>query len=949
MDRADLDRSSSRASSVSGRSARSWNSLSPEERELASGLQSRRILLESHANSYAGSSNDSSSGKSQPRDRLQDAEAAERDIASRQGQASSEDRPRSGIKSPAAARSTADSRRSGGERRSGSPGFSGNRQAPEIPIRSHTDSSSSFHSDESQQIKDLQAKNHALEAALRSRDAQATQTIADCTDIDNRNQERIMEVESQLADAVKARKQAEDERDAVEVKAAGDKAKSASSLAAANADRLELQDRDRKNEANTAEAQIELEAVRWDLSQSKQRELAQTQHQERAKELSDYRIEELEGLLNSANRQLALLRRDTSRPGSTATDREMSLQEQIDALVEERTQNRKDMSEARLELLGLKRKQAMQAIDQAKSPSESRPANQAAGGGAGRSRGRGRGRGAGRGMLEIIEEEDEEGSVGLPSRAAESLASESSSDCGDLDNLTNPDQSAQNDLLNKLLAQMSVERKAMQDLRDDHAGQHAEQKEEIAQLQRQLAEAGVVQAAASAENIRLWDLGNQDRIKQLLQVDGLQVKVRELEETLFVEMKQQTDKEERQETTNLELQDKVQLQAESLRISNLRLQDALQQRQTEAIRQLQEVNSLKLQLAMECKRSGRSSDEAWTADAKDGDPEVALCQRVKELEEERNLLLSKLEVQEVQHQVQLEDAYRDHASRLQEQRMKFEEQIAEIRSRYEQLLRQKPVQGQEEQLILPDHVDLWSNSPSLAGDDSGNSAQSAIGVGSDVSTPASQSTGGTIGTSISENLRSMIWAVMGLIPSAVAAQCTFEDLIIEKATAGAGAIFSGLDLIGMSFFSLLQEKCNAAVIRRMMLVNQSMADSSQSDIPSFVAKTLGRFSVLGVAGQPRDLVLSMAHLPAGSPSASGPDGRHIILVMSEQQQRKRGGGISVASSDICPSDSVSVGKRRPHFMSNDLQRTKLRASFFEADSRMSAVSGGHSSPRNSLS
>ena len=48
-------------------------------------------------------------------------------------------------------------------------------------------------------------------------------------------------------------------------------------------------------------------------------------------------------------------------------------------------------------------------------------------------------------MLEIIEEEDEEGSVGLPSRAAESLASECSSDCGDLDNLTNPDQSAQND------------------------------------------------------------------------------------------------------------------------------------------------------------------------------------------------------------------------------------------------------------------------------------------------------------------------------------------------------------------------------------------------------------------------------------------------------------------------------------------------------------------------
>ena len=233
--------------------------------------------------------------------------------------------------------------------------------------------------------------------------------IADCTDIDNQNQKRMTEFESELADAVKARKQAEDERDAVEVKAAGDKAKSASSLAAANEDRLKLEDRDRKAEARASEAQVELDAARFDLRQTKQREAAQIQHQEKAKELSDNRAEELEGLLNSANRQLALLRRDTSSLGNTATDRETSLQEQVDELIEERTQNRKDMSEARLELLGLKKKQAMQAIDQAKSPSELRQAHQAAGGGGGgRSRGRGRGKGASKGMLEIIEEEQEE-------------------------------------------------------------------------------------------------------------------------------------------------------------------------------------------------------------------------------------------------------------------------------------------------------------------------------------------------------------------------------------------------------------------------------------------------------------------------------------------------------------------------------------------------------------
>ena len=371
--------------------------------------------------------------------------------------------------------------------------------------------------------------------------------------------------------------------------------------------------------------------------------------------------------------------------------------------------------------------------------------------------------------------------------------------------------------------------------------------------------------------------------------------------------------------------------------------------------QLREMSSLRLQLALERRRN--AGDER-TGQADDESPEEALCARIKELEEERNLLLSKIEVQEVQHQVQLEDAYRDHASRLQEQRVKFEEQIAEIRSRYEQLLRQKS-QGQED--LLPDHLGLWSDPPSLTAeistqaqewdqwdqwDQPAHSAHSVTGGGSDVSTPASHSTGGTVGRSVSEHVRSIVWAIIGLIPNAAAAQCTFEDLVIEKATARAGAMFSGMDLIGMSFFTLLRDKSNSTVIKRMMQVNQSMADSRQSEIPSFIATTLGRFGLAGMTGH-IDGVVSMAHLPS-SQSAAGTDGRHVILVISEQQQQKRRGDFSVASSDICPSDSVSVGKRRPQFMTSELQRSSLKASFFEADSRMSAVSGGHSSPRNSL-
>ena len=79
----------------------------------------------------------------------------------------------------------------------------------------------------------------------------------------------------------------------------------------------------------------------------------------------------------------------------------------------------------------------------------------------------------------------------------------------------------------------------------------------------------------------------------------------------------------------------------------------------------------------------------------------------------------------MQHQVQLEDAYRDHASRLQEQRVKFEAQIAEIRSRYEQLLRQRPGHGHSEDLLLG--LGSWSNVSSLSAEASKEDPGQAAG------------------------------------------------------------------------------------------------------------------------------------------------------------------------------------------------------------------------------
>ena len=57
----------------------------------------------------------------------------------------------------------------------------------------------------------------------------------------------------------------------------------------------------------------------------------------------------------------------------------------------------------------------------------------------------------------------------------------------------------------------------------------------------------------------------------------------------------------------------------------------MQQQQTEAVRQLREMNSLRLQLAVERRRN--AGDE--THGAEDDSPEESLYMQIKELEEER--------------------------------------------------------------------------------------------------------------------------------------------------------------------------------------------------------------------------------------------------------------------------------------------------------------------------
>ncbi|CAJ1357391.1 unnamed protein product [Effrenium voratum] len=106
------------------------------------------------------------------------------------------------------------------------------------------------------------------------------------------------------------------------------------------------------------------------------------------------------------------------------------------------------------------------------------------------------------------------------------------------------------------------------------------------------------------------------------------------------------------------------------------------------------------------------------------------------------------------------------------------------------------------------------------------------------------------------------------------------------------------------------------------------------------------YELVAPDGKSVDVVISTAHLPGEHKVGE----RHILLLLVEQPSERLRGQYSVASSDVCPSDSVSVGRRRPQLMSSEAQRTKLRASFFSSSRQSARVSTSSESPspRSSL-
>jgi len=938
-------------------SSASRSSISPEEQQLADDLQTAGVILESQQEKSTSSSTDS-----EARDSLKEREAEERSLefirrhcptdarVSPQGSQKNSSGKGSGSRTPNTMPSRTSARvlgLAGIQRSQGDPTeptkASSRSKESSSPSATTSEkdaaaSSSSGGNSRGMSMGELTDKIAKLEQSIQSRDAEAATLLQSCEDIEEAGITAMARVKEELAAAVLAKEKAEKQRNKLEKEAAGDKARYDNNMAYEKEENAESQAKSQRQTEDLMEAALELTQARADLKKSRDDAGIDEAHALASSDISAERIKQLEKALAHSTAQLAaaIQREAGKEPAGSNAEIQRGLRNEINELEEERQETNKQMSGIRLELLGLKRDKERRRVETGQASSQPSSTTRP-----GRQRGQVNRKGKGR-SLEIIDEEDDD----LPeirSLDQADLASECVSSDHETDSAA--DATAQRDLVNKLLKQLGDQKKFMQELKAEHAGTSAEQLEQIQQLMVEMSENNILHETMAAEHETLKKKEKSNRLDHLKKLDMLHQAMRTMRDELDdkdIKMKEQNRTAETSELLNTNLEEQLQLQTEALRITSLRLQDALQQHENDSVRNKQEQNSLRLQLAAEKRKMGGfSAPEEQEAEMS---LEEVQEQRIKDLQEERNILIGRIELKDVQFQLQIEELHREYATKMQEQQRHFADQMAELRAApgaFHQIssmpLGALGSSGPAELVTAaalptsqPIHdQEVFSSSQAVSGVASSQSRSEGEGTGTDTSSSSQSPFTG---------LKGLIWNILCLLPNVAALLCSEEGAIIQNITQRVGVLL-GSNLMGKSFYSLVKEK-NLMSLQRTIMANTAVTDAHGYKAED-LSRTLARHQLEAPNMVPVDLLISALHLP-GSPGD-----RHILILLVEQPSERARNQQSVASSDICPSDSVSVNRRRPQLMRTEVQRTKLRASFFSTRQSQRDASSSASSPRSS--
>eukprot|EP00440_Ansanella_granifera_P063522 gb/GFBE01068874.1/.p1 GENE.gb/GFBE01068874.1/~~gb/GFBE01068874.1/.p1 ORF type:complete len:518 (+),score=87.79 gb/GFBE01068874.1/:1-1554(+) len=444
-----------------------------------------------------------------------------------------------------------------------------------------------------------------------------------------------------------------------------------------------------------------------------------------------------------------------------------------------------------------------------------------------------------------------------------------------------------------------------------------------------------------------------ERPAEVKELDAVQLMMQKMKAVLGSEAAHRNDRHALDMET---MEEQLNLSKEALRIAEQRLQ----QQALELMRHKKEASDLKLQLTVE--RHRLVVGGAGLAQMDSQRVEMSLRKTIIELQQERNQLVHELEISSVQHQSQLEELERGHIAKTNEMQQKFDQKIAELQENFEAVLKQKGKWLSQPRTYSLESQDSTGHIPELTEQlrSSGQGACLEACPGEphkDLKAESTAIAAHEADRRPSASLQSAIWSVVSLMPRVAAVFCRLNGLKIRRVTQQAITLFGG-ELSGKTLYDLLHGHVLAFKLERALKVKQALADQEGAEVPGFITYKMGEHELKTISqGASFRATISVAHV--GGESSQGEDKGILVIFCAGQQSSlrqegslralfKSGGGRSdrsTASSDVAPSDSISVtGCKNPKKLTGDVQRA-LRASFFSV--RKSNTSTPAPSSRNS--
>eukprot|EP00440_Ansanella_granifera_P025437 gb/GFBE01027625.1/.p1 GENE.gb/GFBE01027625.1/~~gb/GFBE01027625.1/.p1 ORF type:complete len:907 (+),score=277.78 gb/GFBE01027625.1/:1-2721(+) len=462
--------------------------------------------------------------------------------------------------------------------------------------------------------------------------------------------------------------------------------------------------------------------------------------------------------------------------------------------------------------------------------------------------------------------------------------------------------------VNVLKTELEKERAAKSAIKKEKMDLKVEASEQQAQIERLKEKLDWV---AEMEEHETW---KKQELKSELMGEMLEKSKQKAELTMQIVQKETTiiNKAQEEQVEMSDLQERLNYSQEQLRIANQRIEDLKYELNNVMTRHDNEINDLRDQL--EFQKAGSSSNGADSAGGEENMRNKILEYRklVGELQEEISTLQDKLEANNVQHSIQLDELKHEYEADRIENERKHKHGMEALKSEME--ARPSAARPSTEAALQPQAQQAARRNETSCNDYIGKLMQALTFnfEGGD--------RGGSGEQVKAHSVQEVIWELLSNVLNFVVISCNPSTLTIRKVSLKAFEVL-GEGLPGKLLFTLLSKSSEGVFARRVIINHYVSRTDEAARAPGCTWHEVGVFEFQGGAKRFYARMIAVHLEPETEHEAAQEENVYIILIAPKS---KKGVAIrtgsrsasSVASADITPSDSISMIGGRPYEFDN---------------------------------